>query len=214
MARDQLRKRHTTAIVRSENIDHVFAVVLWVADEALSDGIDDEIEAFERDLADEDGAIIGDFGNFADRILILRGPAQGIQSLAFKLLADQAGFFRLDACCTPRYARNRCSSCQTFLAAIMGKESRYIQGYAVVRVDHNLPLDPPLQLSLAGEDPITTSGPSNMTVKQVVMSAEEARQEVDRLNKLNADKNCAYYWQSTHIFLEGGSHGSKTGSKS
>jgi hypothetical protein len=41
-----------------------------------------------------------------------------------------------------------------------------------------------------------------------VTTAEEARREVIRLNALNAGKGCVYFWQATHIFLDGGSHGS------
>jgi hypothetical protein len=54
-----------------------------------------------------------------------------------------------------------------------------------------------------------TAGPANVTVKQIVMTAQEARDEVVRLNQLNAAKGCKYYWQATHLFLNGGSHGSK-----
>jgi hypothetical protein len=52
-------------------------------------------------------------------------------------------------------------------------------------------------------------GPGNVTVKEIVFDADEARNEVIRLNNLNKDKNCRYYWQTTHVFLDGGSHGSK-----
>lgn len=47
-----------------------------------------------------------------------------------------------------------------------------------------------------------------MRVKEVVATAEEARREVVRLNALNAGKGCRYYWQATHVFLDGNSHGS------
>ena len=30
----------------------------------------------------------------------------------------------------------------------------------------------------------------------------------DRLNALNAGKSCRYFWQATHVFQDGGSHGS------
>jgi hypothetical protein len=89
----------------------------------------------------------------------------------------------------------------------MGKVS-YVQGYAVIGVDNARPLNPPSQFRLSDGTAITDPGPSNVTVKEIVMSADEARREVDRLNALNSEKGCAYYWQSTHIFLNGGSHGS------
>ena len=54
-----------------------------------------------------------------------------------------------------------------------------------------------------------TAGPANVTVKQIVMTAQEARDEVVRLNQLNGAKGCKYYWQATNLFLNGGSHGSK-----
>jgi hypothetical protein len=86
----------------------------------------------------------------------------------------------------------------------------YVTGYAVIRVDDG-PWDHPASVrEWAAADGATfpTAGPSNVTVKEVVMTAEEARREVVRLNSLNAQKGCQYYWQSTHIFLDGGSHGS------
>ena len=43
----------------------MFAVVIGVADEALLDGVDDEVQTLERNLADQDGTIIGDFGDIA-----------------------------------------------------------------------------------------------------------------------------------------------------
>lgn len=55
---------------------------------------------------------------------------------------------------------------------------------------------------------LPTAGPTNVTVKEIVMTAEEAQREVMRLNRLNASKGCWYYWQATHIFLDGTSHGS------
>lgn len=91
----------------------------------------------------------------------------------------------------------------------MSSEPDYIQGYAVIRVYTDRPLDQPRELSVAGGPPILSAGPSNIKVREIVMSVDEARCEVHRLNALKGDKNCAYYWQATHIFLKGGSHGSK-----
>jgi hypothetical protein len=56
---------------------------------------------------------------------------------------------------------------------------------------------------------VPTAGPANVIVKEVVMTAEEARREVIRLNALNAQGGCRYYWQATHVFIDGGSHGSR-----
>lgn len=88
-------------------------------------------------------------------------------------------------------------------------EPRYIQGYAVIRVDDG-PVDNPARAPEWRIDGIMqpTAGPANVTVKQLVTTADEARREVVRLNAINAGKGCTYYWQPTHIFLNGGSHGS------
>lgn len=56
-------------------------------------------------------------------------------------------------------------------------------GYAIIRLD----LDPVYE----DED--------RYVVKRVVWSIEEATAEVDRLNHLNADKNCRYFWQHTRV---------------
>lgn len=86
----------------------------------------------------------------------------------------------------------------------------YIQAYAVIRVDGET-IDSDARVSEWEIDGKIqpTSGPANVTVKQIVMTAQEARDEVLRLNQLNASKGCKYYWQATHLFLDGGSHGSR-----
>jgi hypothetical protein len=85
----------------------------------------------------------------------------------------------------------------------------YLTGYAVIRVDDSPPDHPSrVQEWMVDGEPFLTAGPLNVCVKEVVMTVEEAQQEVARLNALNVGKGCRYYWQSTHIFLDGGSHGS------
>ena len=42
-----------------------------------------------------------------------------------------------------------------------------------------------------------------ITVKEVVPTLEEAIREVERLNSLNADKGCKYFWQTTRFFPHG-----------
>jgi hypothetical protein len=86
---------------------------------------------------------------------------------------------------------------------------RYLQGYAVIRIDDG-PLD---DMGRVRESTIDGAegpapGPARVSIKEVVMTVEEARRAVVRLNSLNAGKDCTYYWQTTHIFLDGGSHGS------
>lgn len=91
----------------------------------------------------------------------------------------------------------------------MDGKPRYLAGYAVIRIDDG-PLDHPSRVREFVVDGVTmpTAGPSNVSVKEVVTTAEEARREVMRLNALNTSKGCKYFWQATHIFLDGGSHGS------
>jgi len=86
---------------------------------------------------------------------------------------------------------------------------RYLAGYAVIRIDDG-PLDHPSgvhEFMLDGVA-VPAPGPSNVSVKEVVTTAEEARREVIRLNALNVGKGCRYFWQATHVFPDGGSHGS------
>lgn len=67
--------------------------------------------------------------------------------------------------------------------------SQYDHVYAIIRVDR--------------DDGI--SGISNrdrITVKKVVRLKERAEQEVERLNKLNADKGCEYFYQLTRLEIE------------
>jgi hypothetical protein len=86
----------------------------------------------------------------------------------------------------------------------------YTQAYAILRVDGET-IDSDARVSECEIDGTIqpTAGPANVTVKQIVMSAQEARDEVMRLNQLNAAKGCKYFWQATHLFLNGGSHGSR-----
>ena len=87
-------------------------------------------------------------------------------------------------------------------------QPRYIQGFAVVRVDESSVKNELTDTEFVVDGKVMPcAGPPGVTVKEVVTTAEEARREVDRLNRLNADKGCKYYWQSTHVFPDGGSHG-------
>jgi hypothetical protein len=54
---------------------------------------------------------------------------------------------------------------------------------AIVRVDDYQP---------AGDDRIT--------VKEVVWTVEDAEWEVARLNAVNADKHCHYFWTPTRVW--------------
>lgn len=80
----------------------------------------------------------------------------------------------------------------------------YEVAYAIVRVD--------LYLLLAEECVFQPEEVDRwghvIRIKEVVTTLEEAEREVQRLNKLNADKECHYFWQYTHLFRDGASHGS------
>jgi hypothetical protein len=65
----------------SEQIDHLFAAVFRVPDEPLSDGIDDEIQQFQRDPADQDGAVIGLFDDIACAVTVLNRQPDGTGSV-------------------------------------------------------------------------------------------------------------------------------------
>jgi hypothetical protein len=43
---------------------------------------------------------------------------------------------------------------------------------------------------------------TSVTVKKIVASVETAKKEVDRLNELNGDKGCHYYWQHTRLYSD------------
>ena len=62
----------------------------------------------------------------------------------------------------------------------LGKD--YKQVYAIIRYEGNFK---ELQISI--------------TVTKLVWSQERAKSEVERLNKLNADKGCTYFWQVTRL---------------
>ena len=47
--------------VVSVQLDHLFATVFRIADQALPQGVDDEIQVLQRNLADQHGAVIGHF---------------------------------------------------------------------------------------------------------------------------------------------------------
>lgn len=61
---------------------------------------------------------------------------------------------------------------------------KYSPAYAIIRVDHYLE---------------TTDINTLYTVKKIVKSIERAEEEVQRLNDLNKDKKCKYFFQYTRI---------------
>ncbi len=67
--------------------------------------------------------------------------------------------------------------------------AKYDHVYAIIRLDR---------------DAVTGRIPDRnlVMVKKVVRSKEVAEQEVERLNRLNADKGCEYYYQITRLERE------------
>ena len=63
--------------------------------------------------------------------------------------------------------------------------AKYDHAFAILRIDFT-------------EDRDFIS-PDHITVKKVVWSEKIAQQEVNRLNELNADKGCQYFYQLTRI---------------
>jgi hypothetical protein len=93
----------------------------------------------------------------------------------------------------------------------MGDRPKYITGYAVIRIDLG-PVEHPSHVQEYQRDGevLPAAGPCNVRVKEIVTTQDVAQREVIRLNRLNSSKGCRYYWQTTHIFLDGTSHGSTT----
>jgi hypothetical protein len=58
-------------------------------------------------------------------------------------------------------------------------------GYAIVRLDNFHRPEVPIQ--------------DTINIVRVVWSQEEAEKEVARLNELNGDKGCMYFWQLTRV---------------
>jgi hypothetical protein len=78
--------------------------------------------------------------------------------------------------------------------------------FAVVRLDWLHEAAPGFR---EGSGPNIGAGPVEITIKEIVLSEDEARAEVERLNALNAPKGCRYYWQQTRLFARGGSFGAE-----
>ena len=50
---------------------------------------------------------------------------------------------------------------------------------------------------------------NSFTVKEIVRTQDIAESEVKRLNELNADKDCLYFWQTTRLFPFGSAAGNR-----
>jgi hypothetical protein len=67
--------------------------------------------------------------------------------------------------------------------------------FAVIRLDYDL-------RDLSSSGGATPQASMTVTVKEVLLSQERAEVEVERLNKLNSEKGCRYFWQYTRLVSE------------
>ena len=88
----------------------------------------------------------------------------------------------------------------------MTRKDKHQTAYAVVRIDYDYP---PQNHFLQDLGPSISFDQYDVTVKEVVTSDEEAEREVKRLNQLNANKYCWYFWTGTRYFKDGGSFGTE-----
>ena len=58
-------------------------------------------------------------------------------------------------------------------------------------------------------DRFVQSSEDSFTVKEIVGTRAIAESEVKRLNEVNADKDCTYFWQTTRLFPRGSSAGNR-----
>lgn len=52
---------------------------------------------------------------------------------------------------------------------------------------------------------------NSFSVKEIVRTQDIAESEVKRLNEVNADKDCLYFWQTTRLFPSGTAAGNRRG---
>ena len=64
--------------------------------------------------------------------------------------------------------------------------------FAVIRLDNSF-------ADLSQSAGATPQAAVVVTVKEIVTTREAAEAEVERLNKLNAEKGCRYFWQQTRF---------------
>lgn len=79
------------------------------------------------------------------------------------------------------------------------------QVYAVVRVD---PCPAGSANDGTAQDTCIFIGGHEITIKAVMRSLDQAESEVARLNALNSEKGCRYYWQTSRLLLDERSPGS------
>ena len=67
--------------------------------------------------------------------------------------------------------------------------------FAVIRLDHSF-------TDLSHSAGATPQAAVIVTVKEIVPTRQAAEAEVERLNNLNAEKGCRYFWQQTRFVLD------------
>ena len=72
-----------------------------------------------------------------------------------------------------------------------GRSLDFQTAYVVVRVDKRPSYQSALEVTETG--PNIPAGDFQVTVKEVVLSIEEAEAEVKRLNEVNREKQCRYF---------------------
>jgi hypothetical protein len=80
--------------------------------------------------------------------------------------------------------------------------------YVVLRVDGGLDV---ADLGPSELGPEIRFDEYDVTAKEVVTTHAEAMREVARLNALNEDKTCRYFWTGSRFFPDGGSFGGGPG---
>jgi hypothetical protein len=71
-----------------------------------------------------------------------------------------------------------------------GRKKDYVHVFVVIRVDE-------------------FEGDERITIKEVVTTREVAEREVDRLNQINGEKDCWYFWEQSRFFPDGSSFGAE-----
>ena len=96
----------------------------------------------------------------------------------------------------------------------MSKKKEYKTVYVIVRIDY-FDTEPivayirnPFPKQDEDEGPGILLNGYSVTLKEIVTSVELAKNEVKRLNEINSDKGCRYFWQASRLFPDGKSFGS------
>jgi hypothetical protein len=80
----------------SIQLDHIFAAVFGIANQALPHGINDEVESFKGHLTDQYRAVVGDFDHITAPIPPLDGQTHGAKHLECRYAGARASLARSD----------------------------------------------------------------------------------------------------------------------